>query len=217
MDKRRLAGVISASLFAHLVVFWPSPVPLPSLPAPRHILHVELAQHGTPSESVVADLLVADGNTGSSVPTKSARSESIGIPSRARREDVQKRFSSAELVTRHVGKVKDFVPVFDEGAVDPQALHAYKFALASAALELMPPKARGEEPVLRGTAVVDIHLDGASKIPLVALADSSGAEIVDVLALQMVRRAIGRVAAPTLSEGARGVVRLSVVFEAQNP
>jgi len=115
-------------------------------------------------------------------------------------------------------KSEEFLPVPDEGAVDPHALHAYKFALASAALELMSRTAGAGEPVLRGTAVVDIHLEGASTVPLVALADSSGAEIVDVLALQIFRQAVGRVASPTLREGkARGVVRLSVVFEGQNP
>lgn len=140
------------------------------------------------------------------------------MPSRAHREGVQKRSSSSNVVALGADKSEEILPVLDEGAVDPHALHAYKFALASAALELMSRTAGAGEPVLRGTAVVDIHLEGASTVPLVALADSSGAEIVDVLALQIFRQAVGRVASPTLREGkARGVVRLSVVFEGQNP
>mgnify|MGYP007009322771 CR=1 FL=1 len=217
MDKRLLIGVFSASIFAHLVVFWPSPISPLRSPSPSQIVHVQLGQRAAPSEAVAAELSVADGDIGSSVPTQSPQSKGTAIPSTARKEGVQRRSHSSDLVTRGVAKEEEFLPVLEEGRVDPKDLQAYKFALASAALELILRTPRVGEPVLRGTTVVDIHLDGASKIPLVALADSSGAEIVDVLALQMVRQAIGRVAAPTLSEGARGVVRLSVVFEAQNP
>lgn len=219
MDKRQLLGVLSVSLFVHLVVFWPSPMPQLRSPAPKQILHVQLGQRVAPSESVPAEPLVADGHTAPrSAPTGSPQSRSIGVPSRAHREGVQKRSSSSNVVALGADKSEEFLPVPDEGAVDPHDLHAYKFALASAALELMSRTAGAGEPVLRGTAVVDIHLEGASTVPLVALADSSGAEIVDVLALQIFRQAVGRVASPTLREGkARGVVRLSVVFEGQNP
>lgn len=217
MDKRQLIGVFSASLCAHLVVLWPSPMTPLGLPLPSQMLHVQLGQRAAPSEAVAAELSAADDGIGSSVPTKSPQSKDIGVLSSTRQESVQKRSRFSDLVTRGVAKEEEFLPVLEEGGVDPKDLQAYRFALASAALELIPRAPRVGELVLRGTAVVDVHLDGASKMPRVALADSSGAEIVDGLALQMVRQAVGRVATPTLSEGARGVVRLSVVFEDQNP
>ena len=218
MDKRqRLIGIFFVSICVHLTIIWPLPTPQVRLPASSKLLHVRLTQGAAPSGAVAEELSVANENIGDLAPPVSSQSKGAGVPSSAGRRRGQKRSIVSDLVSRGTAKEEESSPVLGDGVVHPQDFHAYKFALATAALELRPSSPKGSETVLQGTAIVQIHLAGGSKVPRVDLAGSSGAEFIDTLALRMVRKAVGRVATPPLSEGPRGVVRLSVVFEAESP
>lgn len=211
MSRLRLIQILLFSFCAHLVVFWPLPVSRIHLPAPSARLHVQITQA---EDSAAADVEERPSGKGAIVESAPAR-----VPQRGGDVDRPSKNHGmspvgavhSEQVLRGVAQEKESTAMPEDRGRPLPDLHAYKFAVALAALELRPPKNGGL--VLNGTVVVDIHLANGTRIPLVVLVDSSGTDVVDTLALQMIRRAVERVAIPFLDERQGGVVRLSVVFE----
>lgn len=215
MNRRLLIRILLASFCAHAAVFWPLPVSQIRLPVPREVLQARLIPAAVPDDvAVIVPSVAPAAGTSGSASIESKQPKNVLPDPRGQKGGSQ---GSPVLPDRILRVTKEKAPSVAHGEImaNEQNLQVYKFALASAALDVRPSK--GHEPALQGTAVVDIHLAGTSARPLVVLADSSGVDIVDALALQMIRLAVGRVAAPPLGEGVSGVVRLSVVFELESP
>ncbi len=207
--------ILLLSLCAHLVVFWPLPLPRVVLPEPSKRLRVHITKLEGP---VLAD--VAERPSG-----KGGRPElaSEGAPQPAGGMDRPHKSQTAGQTGRRgsdqaspvVAKAAPSEAMLEDREGAPPDLQAYKFAVASAVLESRPQKNGGL--AFNGIVVVDIRVTSGTRVALVSLADSSGVDAVDTLALQMVRRAVERVATPALGQGQGDRVRLSVVFEPEGP
>lgn len=213
MGRPPLIQILLLSLCAHLVIFWPLPASRIDLPGPSKSLHVQLTQADDPVMADVGEPPLGEG--GDTVPTPQPRGR-LARPQSNQSVSQNAAVSADPVASGVVQDNKPMVTREDSEGLQPQLdLHAYKIAVALAALDFRPPK--NGEPSASGTAVVDIHLANGTKMPRVALAHSSGRDAVDTLALTMIRRAVGRVALPALDQEQDGLVRLSVVFEPEEP
>lgn len=215
MGRPRLIQILALSLCAHLVIFWPLPASRIALPAPNKRLHVQIIQADDP---VVSDAVERPlGKGGGTVLAPERTSQPWGILARSQSNRSVSQYAavrSDHAASEVLQDDRSVVTRDDNKGLQPD-FHAYKFAVALAALDFRPPK--NGEPSVRGTAVVDIHLASGTRMPLVAIAHSSGRDAVDTLALMMIRRAVERVAVPALGQEQDGLVRLSVVFEPEDP
>lgn len=215
MGRQRLVQILFLSFCAHLVVFWPLPASRIHVPAPGKRLHVEIVQAEDSAAADVEERPVGKVDIAVSAPARAPQPGSGLDRPRESQGGSQVGAVRSDPASRGAAQKKKFVAMPEDRDASPLDLHAYKFAVALAALELRPPTRSGFD--FNGTVVVDIHLANGTKIPLVALAESSGVDAVDTLALQMIQRAVERVAMPALGEELRGLVRLSVVFEPEGP
>ena len=215
MGRQRLIQILLLSLCAHLVVFWPLPASRIDLPVPRKSLRVQITQADDPVVSDVGEGPLGKGGNAVSAPAPVSQPRGSLVRPQSNQGTSQTTAVRAGPVARDVAQDKKSMATLEGSGISPPDLHAYKFAVASAALAFRPPK--NGELIDSGTVVVDIHLANGTRMPLVAIAHSSGRDAVDTLALTMIRRAVERVAIPALDQEQGGLVRLSVVFEPEGP
>lgn len=216
MGRQRLIQILLLSLCAHLVVFWPLPLPRMVLPEPSKRLQVRITQVEGPVVADIAERPSGQEDNLAVVPVRPPQPGG-GLDHRSQKYQALSQAGGvrSDQVSRGVvQETSSALALEDRGGSLPD-LQAYKFAVASAALASRPQK--NGELVLNGIVVVDIHLTSATGTALVSLADSSGVDAVDTLALQMVQHAVERVAIPALGREQGGRVRLSVVFEPEGP
>lgn len=96
------------------------------------------------------------------------------------------------------------------GATDGISLVRYRLAVAAAAVRLQQDEMAGQG--LNGTTIVEIRRSAGMAAPQVRIAQSSGVDEVDRIALALLTRAARVVSAAIAGPSPEGPVRFPVVF-----
>lgn len=97
--------------------------------------------------------------------------------------------------------------------LDPDGLRAYRFALATQARRYKHYPARARDSGWQGTAEVQVSVPASGIVPAPRLARSSGFELLDAAALDMIANAAAQTVVPTSLRGRSFTVLLPVVFD----
>lgn len=237
MNRRILFAVLGLSVLLHLAIFWPGPergdglrssappliVQLPH-DAKAPIEHEKTPARQRAGEEVQAQPLAEARRAALVEDADSAKSERPAPSLTTRpspREQAVRPQQPLSLTSPQALEVKENTASTAERAQDaasqPQSrqhipsLAAYRLALATAAVHLAA--AQPAAPELQGTATVEVSLLAGQSLARVSLAQSSGSEVVDKRALELLSRAAALLA-ERFSAEANESLRLPVEFGA---
>ncbi len=229
MRSKYLVGAITGSLVLHLAVFWPQPDSL-SPSAPSHILFAQLGQVPTPiaaPNTTLEHSLRPAKSPSAPDPRQRSGTNETRVPTKASvpREVVRR---SSEPSARSSGpndvsggapvpggdavaeRLRAVAPDERSGAADGISLVRYRLAVAAAAVRLQQDEMAGQG--LNGTAIVEIRRSVGTAGLQVRIAQSSGVDEVDKMALALLTRAARVVSAAIAGPSPEGPVRFPVVF-----
>lgn len=236
MNRRILFAVLGLSVLLHLAIFWPGPergdglrssappliVQLPH-DAKAPIEHEKTPARQRAGEEVQAQPLAEARRAALVEDADSAKSErpAPSLTTRPSPRERAARQQQLSLTSPQALEVKENTASTAErpqdAASQPQSrqhilsLAAYRLALATAAVHLAA--AQPAAPELQGTATVEVSLLAGQSLARVSLAQSSGSEVVDKLALELLSRAAALLA-ERFSAEANESLRLPVEFGA---
>lgn len=214
MQWRGWVGVACVSVLGHLALFWPVPV-IRFSGADYRALNVSLVTPVQPPESLPAGEELKVG--------RDALTEQDAVePGPKRRSRMSAGVAAREAASLEADRPEDAGPVARPGApevsiesrVGLPGLDAYRFALAKEILRVQ----RYPRQLLErgGGGVVELKIsfpEAANLPPIISVLASSGQQALDEAAIAATDAGVRSLPWP----GARRVVRLSVLFEADNP
>lgn len=210
-QRRHLLPALALSLVLHILLLWPAPtarqagdaaVPLTALlrpaAAPKPVVKTPAPTHRSPSTPAVVSQPAATAVD--AVPAPIATSSST--PPIAGRSDIP----AAAVPTPPAD-----IPAGD--SIDGDGLRGYRIALAREARRYKRYPVRALEAEWAGTAELRVSVAAGGQPQEVQLARSSGHDLLDAAALEMLRRALPVTRVPDSLRGRAFSVDLPVVFE----
>lgn len=214
MHWRGWIGVVCVSVFGHVALFWPVPVIQYSGAADR-VLNVSLVTPVPPAGSLpAAEELKAGLNA--------LAGQEAAVPDQKRRSSVSSGAVARRWAPQEADRPEDTGPlarphapeVSMESRAELQGLDAYRFALAKEVLRVQRYPKQLLERGYGGMVELKISFPEADSLrPIISVLASSGLQALDEAALAATDEGVRSLPWP----GPRGVVRLSVLFEADNP
>jgi len=215
--------VFAASLFLHLILFWPT-VFRPAEPTvtPLVVRFVQTPVVG--SETAVAQRsegealprrTVVPNGAGMEAPRGMSSRDVAGLNQVASRKrhpndgvkadgpDVSP--ADSAVLSQSIGSIAE------DGAAYELRIRRYRFALASAAIRLQQASSTLPVGGHKGRSVVIVHVMPGVAFPDVRIAESSGAHALDERALLLVRHALSEVPVPV--QDRQFSIVLPVLFE----
>lgn len=215
MHWRGWIGVVGASVLGHMALFWPVPV-IHFSGADDRVLNVSLATPAQPAAGLPGNEeakagrheLVGQGARGP-VPLRSPPVDAGGaVASTGALKEVERPDEAGHLARPHAPEVSA------AGPSELMSLDSYRFALAKEVLRLQRYPRQLLERGDGGTVELKITFPEAARLPpIIAVLASSGLQALDEAALAATDEGVKSLPGP----GAHGVVRLSVLFEADRP
>lgn len=220
---RKLAPALALSILLHTLLLWPEPEPVTSGNAAQPLFAILRAS----GEAAPQQIRRPASRTAASPPQAAQPTTAGAVPrvavATATTSDITPD-STAEFVPRSEevarpgpGPGGDASPppaaaVVGTG-VDAEGVRQYRLALAVEARRYRRYPAAAMAASMGGTAEIRVAVGSAGTVPEVLLSRSSGHDLLDDAALDMMKRAAPRTVVPERLRGRPFVVSLPVVFD----